>query len=146
MDKSQKTKEGYAIKDKIQKTLLKKPMTFSEICKYFNIDSKTMQNYMVALKNQNVVTYHHADMDKYVNFRRYIGVPNRPLFSELIKEQLEMRRLGSINAKLKKKNELEASKNSTAKVTTVTCNDYHTRGSHSKQSAWIGTTFGTMDY
>jgi hypothetical protein len=105
-----------------------------------------MQNYMSALKNQNVITHYHADNERPMNVRRYIGVPNRPLFSELIKKQLEARQLASINAKLKKKKEKEASKNSTANVTTVTCNDYHTKGSPHKQCAWIGTTFGTMDY
>jgi len=145
MNKGDKIKEGLKIKDKIQKVLLKKAMNFAELVKYFDIDKKSMKNYLMSLKAQNVIVHYPGDMDKHINIRRYVGVPNKPMFSDLIKEQYKLRRLGSSKAKEKKEREKIVSTDKMT-VTVISCNDYHTRGSHSKQSAWIGTTFGTMDY
>ena len=143
--KGEKTKAGWVIKDAIQQLLLTTPLRFNEIMLHFDVEPSSMKNYIASLKVQKLIKHHPDDMTKHISFRRYIAIPDMPIFSNIIKESLALRKLGAFKSR-EKRNEIYLDAKSKDYVTLVTADDYHTKGSQEKRCAWIGSTFGTMEY
>lgn len=145
MSKSEKTKQGWIIKDAIQQLLLTTPMRFNEIMLHFDLPLPAVKNYIASLKTQNLIMHHPEDMTKHISSRRYIAIEGMPIFSDIIKEALKARKEGAAVAR-KKREVVYANLKEKDYITIVSADDYHTRGSQEKRCAWIGTTFGTMEY
>lgn len=137
--------QGLKIKDAIQQLLLTTPMKYGELMLHFDVKPQAMKNYLASLKVQELIKYHPDDMNNHISSRRLIAVPNMPLFSEVIEEAWNKRKQGAAVARAKR-NAIAAEKKEKSYLTVVSADDYHTKGSQEKRCAWIGTTFGTMEY
>ena len=143
--KGDKTKQGWVIKDAIQQMLLKTPMRFNEIMLHFELEPTAMKNYIASLKLQSLIRHHPDDMSKHISFRRYIAIEGMPIFSDIIQKSLSARKEGAAAARVKRA-EIYNQYKEKDYVTIVSMDDYHTKGTYEKRSAWIGSTFGTMEY
>lgn len=143
--KSEKTMQGLKIKDAIQQLLLTTPMKYGELMLHFDVAPQAMKNYLASLKLQELIKYHPDDMNKHISSRRLVAIPDMPTFSEVIEEAWNKRKQGAAVAREKRNAIVEKTKEKDY-ITVITADDYHTKGSQEKRSAWIGTTFGTMEY
>lgn len=143
--KSEKTMQGLIHKDKIQEMLAEKPMTFNELFLSFDVPLQSMKNYIASLKLQKIIDYHPDDVANRVLRMRYIAVEGMPKFSLIIQEAWEKRKKGASVARAKRQAVVEEVKGKDY-IRVISADDYHTKGSHQKTSAWIGTTLGTMEY
>lgn len=141
--KKEKTQAGLAIKDAIQQLLLNQPMRFNEIMLHFAVEPSSMKNYIASLKVQQLIAHHPDDMNKHISFRRYIAIPDMPVFSDIIKESLALRKIGAFKSRQKRDMLYLETKNK-SHITTVSINDYHTKGTHEKRSSWISSTLGSI--
>jgi len=117
-------------RNEILKLLRKQPMTYLEIRKYFNLDKSQINNYLASLKKYNLIEY-QKEYDQQKN-QKYVALDFTHEYSDFVNTY-------------KKEVKISVEFNPIASVK-VSSNDYHTKGSHQKRSAWIGTTLGTMEY
>lgn len=120
---------GYEIKNMIMERLRLVKMTYQEISDYTGLKNKDLTNHLQALRKIRFIRM--ESLPGRINYYHAINMTDN--YEDVIKQNIHK----------KKKEEIEFSPYATMKVTT---NDYHTKGSSEKQSAWIGTTFGTMEY
>ncbi len=137
--KSQKTLDGYTVKDAIQIHLMEHPMTNQQLQKVFNVKPRTMCNYLSALKNQGLIDVHPEDVDKWPNIRRYYAFKDKQRFSSIIEEKVKLRRENRIAKLAQKKQEIvESEKNPYATFYNLTDTVRTTSAQKSRISAWLG--------
>ena len=143
--KGDKTRQGWIVKDAIQQLLLTTPLRFNEIMLHFDVEPQVMKNYIASLKAQNLIKHHPDDFTKHISFRRYIAIEGMAVFSDIIQKALAARKEGALAARSRRA-QIAANYKEKDYITIVSVDDYHTKGTHEKRSAWIGSTFGTMEY
>jgi DNA-binding transcriptional regulator GbsR (MarR family) len=117
-------------RNEILKLLRKQPMTYLEIRKYFNLDKSQINNYLASLKKYGLIEY-QKEYDQQKN-QKYIALDFIHEYSDFVNTYKKEVKPG-----------IEFSPLASMKISS---NDYHTKGSQEKRSAWIGTTLGTMEY
>jgi DNA-binding transcriptional ArsR family regulator len=121
---------GYEIKNMIMDRLRLSIMTYQEICAYTGLTNEVMTNHLQALRRARFVEM--IPGTGRINY--YKAINKKDKYEDVIKKSAEEKR---------KKEMPTFSDKATMKVTS---NDYHTKGSSEKKCAWIGSTFGTMEY
>ena len=105
-------------------------MTYAQLLEYTGLPKKTLTNHLEALKKFGFI---HLDGQH--------GSPQRYYSAINMTDDYE-----SVMKKSRQKRVIEEMPISPYATKVVTCNDYHTKGSKEKRSAWVGSTFGTMEY
>lgn len=105
-------------------------MTYAQLLEYTGLPKKTLTNHLKALKKFGFI---HLDGQHGSPQRYYSAINMTDDYDSVMKIT-------------KKKNPYKRITFDPNAAMKVTCNDYHTKGSKIKRSAWIGTTFGTMEY
>jgi transcription initiation factor IIE alpha subunit len=117
-------------RNEILKLLRKEPLTYVEIKNHFKLEKQQINNYLASLKKYKLIEY-RKEYDQQKN-QKYVALDFIHEYSDFVntykkevKETVEFNPMASVK---------------------VSSNDYHTKGSHQKRSAWVGTTLGTMEY
>jgi len=121
---------GYEIKNMIMERLRLVKMTYQEISNYTGLKNKYLTNHLQALRKARFIKM--ESLPGRINYYHAINMEDN--YEYVIKKSAEEKR---------KKEMPTFSDKATMKVSS---NDYHTKGSSEKQSVWIGSTFGTMEY
>ena len=117
-------------RNEILKLLRKEPLTYVQIKNHFKLEKQQINNYLASLKKYKLIEY-RKEYDQQKN-QKYVALDFIHEYSDFVntykkevKETIEFNPIASVK---------------------VSSNDYHTKGSHQKRSAWVGTTLGTMEY
>lgn len=121
----------FSEKEALLTYIRKQPVTYSELLLHFKVTPNQLTNNLNALKKAKLVK---IDQDFKGRFKPYIAIDLETSYQDWWEEQAAKRK--------------EYRDNAISPYATYvgTADDYHTKGSREKQCAWIGTTFGTMDY
>lgn len=117
-------------KNEVLNALREQPLYFYDLLDMFNLEHRVLTNYLTSLKRFSLIHFNPADMEKAHNKRRWVAVPNAPTYHEALE----------LAKKVPGKKYAEKQDGSIPGATVIYANDYHTKGTSHKLSAWSGYT------